>query len=193
MPGKTKVPEKLDERLVMALGHSIRLDCLRILSERPASPNQLATELNIALSNVSHHVTVLKDLGFIELIHTQPVRGTIEHIYRATARAFIDDESWAKLPPKAREDIPALIGASIFGGFLGALRAGTISAGDESHLSWRLFPTDEQGWADVVALLAETYGSVEDIRAASDERLTATGEDGAMTMVSLMGFETPPQ
>jgi hypothetical protein len=46
---------------------------------------------------VSHHTRVLRDLGCIELVRTEPRRGAVEHYYRPVLRPFLDDEQWEQL------------------------------------------------------------------------------------------------
>lgn len=57
----------------------------------PFSPNQLATEFNEPLGNISYHVLNLagakkhskfRDKPLLELVDTQPRRGAVEHFYR---------------------------------------------------------------------------------------------------------------
>jgi predicted transcriptional regulator len=43
----------------------------------------IAAELGLDLRGVAYHVRVLKKLGCIELVGTQPRRGAVEHVYRA--------------------------------------------------------------------------------------------------------------
>jgi DNA-binding transcriptional ArsR family regulator len=72
------------QELFAALSHPLRHRILAILlkSDQPLSPNLISEALNEPVPNVSYHVRVLKDLGVIELVDTQPVRGAIEHFYR---------------------------------------------------------------------------------------------------------------
>ena len=84
----------MDQRLVKALAHPLRVEILTILNERMASPNELSKELEEGLSQVSYHVKVLKDFECIEMVKTEPRRGAVEHYYRATARAFLTDSDW---------------------------------------------------------------------------------------------------
>src|SRR5262249_46938477 len=101
---KTKTKSKkskntgVDQRLVKALAHPLRVEILTILNERMASPNELSKELEEGLSQVSYHVKVLKDFECIEMVKTEPRRGAVEHYYRATSRAYLTDPDWRSLP-----------------------------------------------------------------------------------------------
>jgi hypothetical protein len=48
------------------------------------SPNEFAKLLDEPLTNISYHVRMLHDLGVIELAHTEPRRGALEHYYKPT-------------------------------------------------------------------------------------------------------------
>ncbi len=54
----TENKRKLDQRLIKALAHPLRVEILAILNERVASPNELAKGLGEGLSQVSYHVKV---------------------------------------------------------------------------------------------------------------------------------------
>jgi DNA-binding transcriptional ArsR family regulator len=92
----------VDQKLVKALAHSLRVEILTILNERMASPNELSKELDEGLSQVSYHVKVLKDFDMIEMVKTEPRRGAVEHYYRASTKVFIP--VWVmKLMPKSAQ------------------------------------------------------------------------------------------
>jgi DNA-binding transcriptional ArsR family regulator len=69
-------PDAIDQRMVRALSHPLRVRILEILSERVASPNDLSAELGV------------------ELVDTAQRRGATEHFYRAAARTGL---SWIPL------------------------------------------------------------------------------------------------
>jgi DNA-binding transcriptional ArsR family regulator len=79
----------LDRRLIKALGHPIRVRALEILNARVASPSELAKELGEPLGNVAYHVKILEENDAIELVRTAPVRGALEHFYRASVSTQI--------------------------------------------------------------------------------------------------------
>lgn len=65
-----------DPRYVKAVSHPVRARILAMLRERQASPNELATWLGAGLGSVSYHVRTLNQLGLIELVDEQRVRGS---------------------------------------------------------------------------------------------------------------------
>ncbi|HEY3552077.1 MAG TPA: hypothetical protein VGK66_00165 [Solirubrobacterales bacterium] len=73
----------IDQRLVRALAHPVRIQILEILSERIASPNMLSVELKTGLTHIAYHTRALDRCGCLELVSTAQRRGAIEHFYKA--------------------------------------------------------------------------------------------------------------
>jgi DNA-binding transcriptional ArsR family regulator len=193
---KTKTKKKketgVDQRLVKALAHPLRVEILAILNERMASPNELSKELEEGLSQVSYHVKVLKDFECIEMVKTEPRRGAVEHYYRATARAFLTDSDWKSLPDSVKPGVSASAMRLILANVFGALQGGTFDARDDRHLSWTPGVVDEQGWEETVDLVAETLDRTMKIHADSAKRLAKSGDAGIPASVVLMNFEDLP-
>jgi DNA-binding transcriptional ArsR family regulator len=181
----------IDQRLVKALTHELRVEILGILNERIASPNELANELGEGLSQVSYHVKVLRDFECIKLVKTAPRRGAVEHYYRATSRAFLTDRDWHKLPDSIRPGLSADLLELIVGDGVGALEEGTFDARKDRHLSRTLLIVDEPGWRDLVNALKRTRDEVEAIQSKSSARLVKSGESGFTVSAALMGIEIP--
>ncbi|HEX6667117.1 MAG TPA: helix-turn-helix domain-containing protein [Solirubrobacterales bacterium] len=75
-----------DNNLLVALRHPLRRQLLRrMIGADPISPRELATELDVPLSNVAYHMRVLASTGAVTLVKTRPVRGSTQHFYRAAA------------------------------------------------------------------------------------------------------------
>lgn len=71
--------------LFTALSHVVRRRILRTFEtdeNRLASPIQFANILDLPLSKVNYHVTVLANTGTLVLEQTRTVRGATEHLYR---------------------------------------------------------------------------------------------------------------
>ena len=76
-----------DQKPIKALGHDLRVEILAPLNERVASPVELHRELQEELSQVSYHVKRCAIATASNSVDTRPVRGSVEHFYRATERA----------------------------------------------------------------------------------------------------------
>jgi DNA-binding transcriptional ArsR family regulator len=186
---KSKSKTGVDQRLVKALAHPLRVEILTILNERMASPNELSKELEEGLSQVSYHVKVLKDFECIEMVKTEPRRGAVEHYYRATERAFLTDRDWKALPDSVKPGVSSSAIQMILDDVIGALSGGTFDSRDDRHISWTPGVVDEQGWDETVDLVNETLEKVIDIHAASAKRMAKSGEVGIPATAVLMNFE----
>jgi DNA-binding transcriptional ArsR family regulator len=184
--------EGVDQRLVKALAHPLRVQILTILNERIASPNELAGELEEGLSQVSYHVKVLKDYKCIELVDTKQRRGAIEHYYRATSRPFLADRDWQKLPDSVRPGMSADLLQMLIDDAVAALEEGTFDARDDRHMSRYPMIVDEKGWGELISLLETTLKKTTAIQTASAERLAKKDDDGFTVSVGMLAFEAPP-
>lgn len=186
---QTELRKLLSKRLAKAIGHDVRIDVLRILNERVASPKELAKAMDEGLSHISFHIKVLREYGCIELAKAEPRRGALEHYYRAVTPPFISDEAASKLSKAAREEISTIMLQTVIGESVSALQSGTFDSRTDRHLSWVPMMLDEEGWREIVALQEETLEKTEEIKAKNAERLSGSGEAGMSAIAAMMGFE----
>lgn len=78
------------------LGNPLRKQLLRLYLQADGmrSPKELTIPTNSGISNVGYHVRVLAEYKAIELVDTQPRRGSVEHFYEATD--LVDEVPWAR-------------------------------------------------------------------------------------------------
>lgn len=178
-----------DPRVIKALTHPLRVQILRSLENRTASPSELAEEIGAPLGNVSYHVRQLHALGLIKLVKKTPRRGAIEHHYKALAQAPISDEAWESAPGVVKE---AVVGTSLgaLGRAVNASAAGGGFSRPEAQLVREELELDERGFRDVAKELARTAERVAKIRADASRRLEKAGvEEAHAANVVLMLFE----
>lgn len=180
----------IDQRLVKALAHELRVEALTILNERMASPNELAKELDEGLSQVSYHVKVLKDYKTIKQVKTEPRRGAVEHYYRATSRAFLSDRDWHELPASVRPGLSADLFELILNDAATAIESETFDERVDRHMSWTPLVIDEKGWRDLMKLMNGTLEKVLKIQADSSTRLAKSGEEGITATAAMLGYES---
>jgi len=184
-------PEGITQQLAKALAHPLRVRILSSLHKGISSPNQLSQELGEPLGNVSYHVKTLLEYDCVELVKTEPRRGAVEHFCRATERAFFSVSDWAKIPASARKGISGVILETIGTEATEALVAGSIDARTDSHVSHTPLVVDEQGWKEIVAMLAETLDRAIAIQEEAASRLADGKEEGISTKLGILYFESP--
>ena len=179
----------IDVRLVKAISHPDRLEALKILNERVASPTELAVDLGVPVNHIAYHVRELAKFGCIELVKTEPRRGATEHFYRATKRPDLREEEWLLIPKSLRnqllqtslEGMGAAIGASI--------SADKFEGREDRHFTYVPADVDEQGWKEAMELMDESLERFYSIVASSRERMAESGESSFPMAFTMLGFE----
>jgi DNA-binding transcriptional ArsR family regulator len=136
--------EPVEERLMKALSHPLRVQILTLVNERPWSPNEMSKELDEGLSQVSYHVKVLRDFELIELTKTEPRRGAVEHYYKAVERTFVREKIADKLPRTAQMLLRDRIIQDADRDIQEALEAGTFYQRKDIHADWAPMDLDDR-------------------------------------------------
>ena len=145
----TSTSARSDARLAKAMSNPIRLRLLAMFNEGVTTPKDLAERLGEPLENVAYHVRILKELGCIELVRTEPRRGAKAHFYRATTRAFVDSETSEELGLESRTAISSTILQECFRAAYEATALGTFDSRTDRHVSLTTFELTEEQWVDV--------------------------------------------
>jgi DNA-binding transcriptional ArsR family regulator len=170
--GHRPAGETSEARIAKALAHPLRARILQRLGERVASPGDLAVELGAPLGVVSYHVRMLRDYDCVELVRTEPVRGALQHFYKATARPNLEDAQWRTLPTTLRGE---LLGETIQGLVDDLAAAADAGRLDDPDVVLKRTPLelDERGFKKLNKLLAKTHEQALAIAAESAERGSA--------------------
>lgn len=176
-----------NSRLIKAMGHPLRFRILRRLNEGSSSPSTLAKELEEPLGNVAYHVKILLEQDAIELVDTRPVRGAIEHVYRAIARPYFEDDHWAELPLSVRQEMFSENLQQMWDHVAAAAKAGGLDH-PQTHVSWMTLDLDPEGYEEVVGLLGQTLDRVLEIQAESAGRLAGQAEAEGQTERTELGM-----
>lgn len=182
---------KATENRIKAMSHPLRASILRTLTERTASPAEMARELDEELSNVSYHTKQLVEFECAELVSTRPVRGALEHFYRATERHLIDTEEWEELDPVMAENLLCEIVQKMLDDFVASRRAGVIGADENFHLTRTLMVLDEQGMEEALEAHERARLEIAEIQARSATRMVESGEKGTGVSTSQSCFGLP--
>jgi hypothetical protein len=145
--------------------------------------------LGESVSHVSYHIKVLKDCECIELVGTAPRRGAMEHYYRATSRAFLKEDKWARLPDSIRAGMSGSLLQTVMTDASEALKSGSLDRREDRPMSWTPMIVDETGWEDIAEGLGGLMELVLRVQAESADRLVKTDEEGIPVTVAMLAFE----
>lgn len=167
-----------------AMSHPLRAAVLRRLVELGVSyPQQIAHELKADVSNVSYHMKQLVKFECAEQIGTEPVRGTLRHLYRPLEWHLVEAEDWADLPADTKTANLVESAEPGYNDFITALRAKMIG-NDEDFAIIRLplRGIDRQGLKELIANSESAMRNAQEIQARCAER--ASGSDEETMLVS---------
>jgi DNA-binding transcriptional ArsR family regulator len=176
-----------DPRVAKALAHPLRLEILRHLGDRTASPSEIAAEIGAPLTNVSYHVRKLRSLGLIKLVRKTPKRGVVEHYYSAKPRPTVSDEAWAQTPDVVKAAVVEPWTQTAARELVEAARSGGFNR-KEAHFTTTAMKLDERAWREVSKLLLETLRKVDAINDKATERLESAGTKERMRMRAMIGL-----
>jgi DNA-binding transcriptional ArsR family regulator len=177
-----------DATLGAAIAHPLRCRCLAILADRVASPAEIARELRLEVSNVGYHVGALADAGLIEEVGQRPVRGAVEHFYRAIVRPITSTDEEAAMDRDRRKSFARTTWSLIAANATTALEAGTLIERPEHHLTRVPLRVDEQGWGEMADAYMELYERVYEIQTDAAERLGQDPDDPGISVLSVQAF-----
>jgi DNA-binding transcriptional ArsR family regulator len=182
---------KATENRIKAMSHPLRASILRILLERTTSPAEMARELDEELSNVSYHTKQLVEFDCAELVSTRPVRGALEHFYRATERHLIDTEEWEELDPVMAENLVCEFMQKILDDFVVSARAGIVGGDKDFHLTRTPLLLDQEGLQEALEAHERARLEIAEIEARSAARMVESGEKGVEVSSSQGCFKMP--
>lgn len=190
----TRRVDFISPQLAAAMSHPTRVAAMGVLTERDASPRELAEEIGEPLNNVTYHVNQLRELGCIELVRTERARGgrVLEHFYRTTQRPYFDEDAWEVLSAKERLGVIWSIAQMISKDITAAITSGTFFAEDDKHITRSPMKVDQAGWLEISELLNRTTKELIDIEGRVADRV-ADGEPARIdAKVEILQFRSPP-
>jgi DNA-binding transcriptional ArsR family regulator len=191
MPPAKTAATTMETTLAAIVAHPTRARCFVILAERTASPVEIAQEIGKDVGHVGYHVRKLQQLGLIELVDERPVRGAVEHFYRAMVRPFVTEKEFEDQTVEEREVFTRHTLQLHVTDIARAMDEHTFDARANRYLVRLPMVVDDEGFEELAQLHAEVYERTLDIQARSDERRSGTDDAGIPTMSTSMFFETP--
>lgn len=183
-------------RLGVVYADELRLRIVTELFMREMSPAQFLAEFGGgSISRVDHHFRKLVEHGWLRYIRTESGEGRRpggpQHFYRATELPVFDHQTWALVPYSMRVEISWTTFKQLAERVLEALKAGTLDARSNSHLSWTPLLLDEEGWDRVAAAVDSLFESLFEEMADARLRLYNSAEKPMLATVALALFESP--
>lgn len=183
--------KRIKTSLAAAVAHPIRSRCLTVLAERVASPAEISRQFHLDVSNVGYHMGALQKAGLIEEVGTRPVRGALEHFYRAVELPFVSSEQEAELGPKERRAFSETTLSIYVANAARALETGTLYARHDHHLTRLALNVDEEGWREISAAYWDLFERVREIQDAAAQRMGETDEVPIRAVSFQSFFEIP--
>jgi DNA-binding transcriptional ArsR family regulator len=178
----------IDQRIMKALSHPLRVRMLTLLNQKVSSPSELAEELDEPLGNVSYHMRFLADLDMVKLVRTEPRRGAVEHYYEALEPPLISDDDWAQLPAALRRSLSDSTLSQIARDLKGAAKEGGFDR-KNIHVSRVALTLDEQGWDELSEILSDLMDRARRLQEQSNKRMKRSDGTTIPTALVLMQFE----
>jgi DNA-binding transcriptional ArsR family regulator len=184
--------------LAAAVSHPTRTQCFTILGERVASPAEIARQLRADVTNVGYHIRALRAWGLIEQVDERPVRGSVEHFYRAVQNPEISDEEEATLDAEERRHFAETILSFYAADAIRSLDTELLYARTDHCLTRYVYDVDEEGWDEAVEAYRQCWARIKEIQVSAAERLekkkAEQGEEKPVRMLSYLSlFELPSQ
>jgi DNA-binding transcriptional ArsR family regulator len=192
-PAKTAAATTTMETTLAAIvAHPTRARCFSILAERTASPVEIAQQIGKDVGHVGYHVRKLQQLELIELVDERPVRGAVEHFYRAIERPVVTEEEFVTQSIEEREVFTRHTLQLHVTDIARAMDESTFDARANRVLARMPMLVDEDGFQELSDLHTEVFERTLEIQARSAERLTGKDESASIPTISTsMFFETP--
>jgi DNA-binding transcriptional ArsR family regulator len=188
-PAKTAAT--METTLAAIVAHPTRARCFVILAERTASPVEIAQQIGKDVGHVGYHVRKLQALNLIELVDERPVRGAVEHFYRAIERPVVTEEEFAGQSIDDREVFTRHILQLLVADIARAMDEHTFDGRANRVITRMPMVVDEEGFQELSDLHTDVLERTMEIQARSAGRMTESTEDGISTVSSSMFFETP--
>jgi DNA-binding transcriptional ArsR family regulator len=195
--GTVSANSPLDQRVARGMAHPLRCQILAYLTEHPVSSPAEMFRAGVGkkngneLSHISYHTRVLHELALIEEGKNRPVRGAVEHFYRAISRMFLDVDAWRKLPKEIKTAVSVSAVEETFDRASDAVTMGTFdSRDDRTVINLGLF-FDDAAFGAASQKLDEVMDWLQEQSALALQRAAGRDDKLIYTSVGLLMFESP--
>ncbi len=191
MPPAKTATASMETTLGAIVAHPTRARAFSILAERTASPVEIAQVIGKDVGHVGYHVRKLLQLDLIELVDERPVRGAVEHFYRAIERPLVSEEEFAALSVPEREIFTRHIMQLLVADVARSMDQNIFAVRPNHAILRTPMLVDEEGFQELSELHTELLQRTLEVQARSAERMTTSDEDGIPTVSASLVFEVP--
>lgn len=177
--------------LAKLLSHPTRVQILAAAHRQATSPSEFAREHGQSTSSVAEHFRKLAEYGAIKLVRTEPVRGSVRHMYVGAKRGVITAQDWQDLPESVQSDIAGAGLQDFIGVAAQAIETGSFTARSDFVFSWDEAELDEVGWETLAKMLNLVWAKVPSLEEEAAMRRVQSGEPAMKAIVGLAAFEAP--
>lgn len=182
-------------RLGVVYADELRMKIVTEAYMREISPKLFHEEFGGgSVPRVAQHFDKLAEFDWLTLRREETGgarRGAVEHFWRATELAIIEDETWAALPASIRASFSWITFEQLTERVSAAIVAGTFDARSDRHLGWTPVVLDRLGWERLIAAADMTFRSILEEQDRADRRLAESGERSILATAALAVFESP--
>lgn len=178
--------------LAFLLSHPTRVQILAASHRAPVSPSGFAREHGLKTTSVAEHFRRLAEYGAIKLLRTEPVGGSVRHLYVGTKRGVITAKDWKNLPASVQSDIAAAGLSDFVVVTAEAIDTGSFNRRPDFVLTWDEATLDEIAWDKLTKMLKLLWTKVPALEDETEDRLENGGGPGLMkAIVGLAAYEAP--
>jgi DNA-binding transcriptional ArsR family regulator len=173
----------------------LRVQILSIAISHAIAPSDFAREAEIPLNIASYHFKVLREVGFLEIVREERVRGsTVKKYHKATKSGFISDADWGEVKDALRPGVAGAILQDFNGRVSASIDTRVLFTRDDACLFWAPRCLDDKAWVEHVKMIAWCIEESERLEVETVER-RANGEStdaGCMhATFAIAGFPSP--
>lgn len=186
--GMAKKARGLEESVLYAIGHKIRVHVLIVLNEGTYTATEISERIDVPLNILYNHLRRLLDDGSIEIAHKEPKGNMMVYWYRAVEIQEYTVEEFEALPQVYRQNIVGAILQSGMAEVLAGLYHGKL-ADPRATVYWDWYNLDARGRRDADALTEKYVEDLREIECEATNRVAVSNESTVSMLLDVLFFE----
>jgi DNA-binding transcriptional ArsR family regulator len=184
-------PDQGKASLAKLLSHPTRVQILAAAHRQAISPSEFARSHGQTVSSVAQHFKKLAAYGAIELVRTEPVRGSVKHMYVGTKRGILTATDWQTLPESVQSDLAGAGLQDFVSVTVHAIETGSFTDREDFVFTWDELDLDETSWKTLNQMLKLLWKRASSLEEESAVRREQNGDQGMKAILGLAVYEAP--